>query len=191
MRVKINTFPWGKPQNAPESFGNITFHSDCFEIHMCSHEKYIRATVIEDNGNVYEDSCLEFFFSPCPEESNAYFNFEINPLGTLYVGFSPTGNKEDSKPVDFSCYKQKINPKSFIDYDREYWETTFFVPHDLVRAYCPSFFNENQHYIKGNFYKCGDKTNCPHFAVWADINIEKIDKPNFHVVEFFKKIEFF
>lgn len=191
MQVKINTFPWGKPLNAPESFGEILCDKDQFEIRMCSYEKDIRATVKEDNGNVYEDSCLEFFFSPCPEENNSYFNFEINPLGTLYVGFSPTGKKEDSKPVDYSFYKQKINPNAFVDYDKGYWEVSFIVPHDFIRVYCPSFFKKKQHFIKGNFYKCGDKTNCPHFAVWADINIEKIDKPNFHVVEFFKKIEFF
>ena len=191
MQVKINTFPWGKPLNAPESFGEILCNKDQFEIRMYSYEKDIRATVKEDNGNVYEDSCLEFFFSPCPEENNSYFNFEINPFGTLYVGFSPTGKKEDSKPVDYSFYKQKINPNAFVDYDKGYWEVSFTVPHDFIRVYCPSFFIEKQNFIKGNFYKCGDKTNCPHFAVWADINIEKIDKPNFHVVEFFKKIEFF
>lgn len=191
MQVKINTFPWGKPKNAPESFGEILFHDDRFEVHMCSYEKDIRATVKEDNGDVYEDSCLEFFFSPCPNESDAYFNFEINPLGTLYVGFSQTGKKEDSKPVNYSIYKSEIKPYAYIDYNKSYWECSFFVPHDFIRLYCPSFYKNNQKFIKGNFYKCGDKTNCPHYAVWAEINIQKIDKPNFHVVDFFKKMEFF
>ena len=66
-----------------------------------------------------------------------------------------------------------------MDYDKGYWEVSFTVPHDFIRVYCPSFFKKKQHFIKGNFYKCGDKTNCPHFAVWADINIEKIDKIEF------------
>ena len=40
--------------------------------------------------------------------------------------------------------------------------------------------------IRGNFYKCGDKTPEPHFLSWSPIDLPK---PNFHVPEFFGLLE--
>ncbi len=189
MQFQINTFPWGKPQVAPVSTAEIVKLDDKFQVKMCSYEKNIKATISTDNGEVYKDSCLEFFFSPMPD-SRAYFNFEINPLGALYIGFSPTGNRIDSKPVDFSDYKSMIMPGAMLDYDNDFWEVSFNVPYCFIKNYFPEFNPDNTSYIKGNFYKCGDETIYPHFAVWSNIDTTKVTKPNFHVAEYFRKIAF-
>ncbi|MHB1455061.1 MAG: carbohydrate-binding family 9-like protein [Saccharofermentanales bacterium] len=34
----------------------------------------------------------------------------------------------------------------------------------------------------GNFYKCGDKTDCPHYGCWNPI---LLPAPDFHVPAFF------
>ena len=89
----INDFPWGRPEVYPTACAHISFIQEGIFVHLYAEEQFIRATVTEDNGPVYMDSCLEFFFCPMPGASDSYFNFEVNPLGALYVGFSSKGTR--------------------------------------------------------------------------------------------------
>ena len=41
--------------------------------------------------------------------------------------------------------------------------------------------------MKGNFYKCGDKLQTPHFLSWSPIRLEK---PQFHCPQFFGTLNF-
>jgi hypothetical protein len=41
--------------------------------------------------------------------------------------------------------------------------------------------------IKGNFYKCGDKTSVPHFLSWNPIILPS---PDFHRPDFFGEFSF-
>lgn len=182
----INKFPWGRPAVYPDAYAEISFEKDGILVHLFAQEQYILATVKEDNGPVYKDSCLEFFFCPCPNETNAYFNFEINPLGSLYVGFSATGKREDSHPIDFTIFKEKIDIK--VSFAEESWEASYKVPDELIRKYLPNYRCFEHGFISCNFYKCADDSIYPHYAVWNDIDSNKIVKPDFHLVEFFKEI---
>ena len=57
-------------------------------IYVCQRavEKNIRAELNDTLAHVCEDSCMEFFFSPCPEDGR-YLNFEVNPNGCFHIGF--------------------------------------------------------------------------------------------------------
>lgn len=184
----INNYPWGRPEICPDSFAEINLCDDGILIHLSTDEQNIRATVTEDNGPVCQDSCLEFFFSPCPEISNAYFNFEINPLGTLYVGFSADGTRKSSKAIDFSEFKNIFNIN--VKKDDSHWEVSYKVPYKLIKKYFPDFHSFDKKYIKCNFYKCGDKTLYPHYATWNYIDSNVVKSPDFHVVEYFGVISF-
>ena len=48
-------------------------------------EECVRAVAPHDDGNVWEDSCCEFFLSPVADGS--YYNIECNAAGTLLIGF--------------------------------------------------------------------------------------------------------
>ena len=39
--------------------------------------------------------------------------------------------------------------------------------------------------FKGNFYKCGDETDYPHFGMWNPVGTEK---PDFHRPEYFGEL---
>jgi hypothetical protein len=41
--------------------------------------------------------------------------------------------------------------------------------------------------IRGNFYKCADDTEMPHFVSWSPIHLPT---PNFHCPDFFGEIYF-
>lgn len=190
MRFSINTFPWGRPDIYPESYGELSLKKDGIFVKLYSSEKYIRATVSEVNGPVYRDSCLEFFFSPCRSKSPAYFNFEANPLGTLYLGYSPDGTRSASAPVDWERYKEVINIKAEISESMDFWSVCYTVPFDFIREYQPDFDPEKDGYIFGNMYKCGDDTKYPHYAVCNPIDISDVIKPDFHVARYFNKMHF-
>lgn len=184
----INNYPWGRPEICPVSFATLNLCDDGILVHLFADEENIRATVTEDNGPVCQDSCLEFFFSPCPAISNAYFNFEINPLGTLYVGFSADGTRKSSKSIDFSKYKKLFNIN--VIRDNFHWEASYKVPYILIKNYFSDFCSLENSAIKCNFYKCGDKTLYPHYATWNNINSDVVKAPDFHVVDYFGDFKF-
>ncbi|MNL73189.1 hypothetical protein D3C87_1986170 [compost metagenome] len=47
-----------------------------------------------------------------------------------------------------------------------------------------SFANQK---FKGNFYKCGDKLEQPHYLSWSPIHLPH---PQFHAIDFFGNINF-
>lgn len=184
----INDFPWGRPEVYPTACANISFIQEGIFVHLYAEEQFIRATVTEDNGPVYKDSCLEFFFCPMPGVSDSYFNFEVNPLGALYVGFSSKGTREDSKPIDYSEFKEIIGVK--VNRKENSWDVSYKVPYKLIQRYMPEFAKAEHGCISANFYKCGDETKYPHFAVWNHIDPQVVTKPDFHVVKYFKIIKY-
>lgn len=186
QRFEINDYPWGRPHDAPESYAEIEFKDECISVYMHSKEHDILRTVTKDNGPVYRDSCMEFFFSPCPDESSAYYNFEVNPLGTLYTGFSHDGTRASSAPID---HENKIFISACVDDAENEWSIEYEIPYEFIRLRAPGFDPAGQNYITGNFYKCADDKAVPHYAVWNHIDTAFVPEPDFHVQRYFGKIE--
>lgn len=46
-------------------------------------ERHTAAKVTKDNGEVWTDSCVEFFIAP---DNSMYYNFETNCIGTVLLG---------------------------------------------------------------------------------------------------------
>lgn len=116
------------------------------------------------------DSCLEFFFAPLPDDPR-YFNLEWNPLGTLYLGFGadrPTRIRQIPKQSDaIFCPHPYPTPNG--------WGVTFRLPLSFLRLYFPGYTLSGE--AAGNFYKCGDETDTPHYLAWAPLSC---DRPDFH-----------
>ena len=188
-RYEINIFPWGRPRVFPTSFAELSFDDNGIHVGLYSDEHLPHGTVVQPNGPVYLDSCLEFFFCPCPEQSAAYFNFEINCLGTLYTGYSPSGLRSASAPVEHAAFCRLIAASATINADGTGWNAHFTVPYAFIRENVPHFDSAKQRFLTGNFYKCGDATKYPHYAVWNPIDPAVVTKPDFHVPAYFGKIE--
>lgn len=143
-------------------------------------ERDIRATRSDLLAMVCEDSCLEFFFAPVAADAR-YLNFEWNPLGTLYLGFG--AQRETRVRQLVRDVKALFAPRPF--YTRDGWGIEFSVPASFVRLYWPDFAFEGE--AAGNFYKCGDRTVCPHYLAWAPLSSEK---PDFHRRQDFGRLRF-
>ena len=151
-------------------------------------EQTVRALQGTPGGEVYEDSCVEFFFQPSPGDPH-YYNFEWNAIGKLCVSWR-TG-RFDPEPAPSSVYemvKAEASCGSVPFAERPSdgpWTLKLEIPAEaLWRSGLKSFSGLK---ARANFYKCGDGLTVPHFVTWSPVSTEK---PDYHRPEFFGDIEF-
>lgn len=129
---------------------------------------------------VHEDSCVEFFVNFLPEKSDKYINFEVNAAGAMNAAFR--SNRNDGVPLLLEEIEGfYITPKI----ENDFWSVTYKIGYDFIQKYYPAFDISSCDYIKGNFYKCGDKTEMEHYISYFKIGTEH---PDFHRPEFFCRI---
>ena len=149
-------------------------------------EKHIRAVETRTNGEVYKDSCVEFFISPDGEN---YYNFEFSCIGTIHLAFgSGRGNRKFVEPatVEKIEIKSTLGNKPFEAKSGHYeWEMMIRIPIESFAYSNLESFNELK--AAANFYKCGDETAVPHFVTWNPV---KTESPDYHRPEFFGKVSF-
>ena len=151
-------------------------------------EQSIRALQGVPGGEVYEDSCVEFFFQPSADDSH-YYNFEWNAIGNLCVSWR-TG-RFDPEPAPAAVYglvkaEASCGAAPFAERPSDGpWTLKVCIPAEaLWKSGLKSLRG-----LKGraNFYKCGDGLTVPHFVTWAPIATEK---PDYHRPEFFGELIF-
>ena len=184
----IDEANWKAYPYVPEVNFSIAHTDNSLVLRYQVHEKCTMAQVMEDNGAVWTDSCVEFFIS---FDDTGYYNFEFNCIGSALLAF----RKE--KPLAEHAKEDVL--KSVIRYpslphmifkeekgtEKNNWELLVIIP-------CSAFFKHHFTSLKhlearANFYKCGDYLSMPHFVSWNPI---ATPEPNFHVPEFFGEIKF-
>lgn len=156
-------------------------------IHSEVSEPHVRGTVAEDNGEVWTDSCIEFFFTT---DGDGYYNFETNCIGRMVASYRKGRNEgvEFASPAVLAAIKR--NPSL--------GETPFGTVETAgtwnmsVRLPLQAFFKHGIESLdgleaRGNFYKCGDLLPAPHFLSWCKVDVPD---PDFHRPEFFGRIVF-
>ena len=138
-------------------------------LRMEAEEPEIRAELTGPLEQVCNDSCLEFFFAPLAEDRR-YFNFECNPLGTLYLGF---GAERATRVRQIVQQPSQLQIAPFRT--ARGWGVTMALPLAFFRLYLPSCAFSGE--AAGNFYKCGDETAQPHYLAWSPLSC---DTPDFH-----------
>ena len=147
--------------------------------------RQLRAISTDDQGPVWEDSCVEFF---CQVPGERYYmNFECNCIGAM-VASRRKGRSEHVQPLSpaqmAQIGRQCTFPREVIE-ERDgwfSWSVKLSIPLKLI-------FHEKEitfpQVLRVNFYKCADKTKMPHFVSWQPI---RTAKPDFHCPEFFGEI---
>lgn len=180
-KIKIDTFPWKKSVFFPETTARLFYSDDCFRIRFDVDDGHIRAVVTEPNGPVCQDSCVEWFVNPCPEISDEYVNFEINPIGTLHAAIGK--DRYERRFAEGALY-ESIKIISRIDSPN--WSVEYAVPFEFFCKLYGDIRFMPGHVMKANFYKCGDLTRKPYWACWNPIGSEK---PDFHLSKWFGELE--
>ena len=150
----------------------------CLYLRMEAEESPVCASLTGPLAQVCRDSCLEFFFAP--DGGGRYFNFELNPLGTLCLGFG-AGRSTRVRQVPKNLGQFQIEPYR----TPKGWGVTFAVPAGFVQLYFPGFTFSGE--AAANFYKCGDDTPVPHYLAWSPLTSPT---PDFHRRQDFGRLIF-
>ena len=169
---------------------NVTFRirhtSDEIWLKYDVKEKHILAKETRTNGEVYKDSCVEFFISV---DGKNYYNFEFSCIGTIHLAHGAGRDNrqfvqaETVKKIEISS---SLGNKPFAEKSGNFeWEMMIKIP---LKCFA---FDElkslNGLKAKANFYKCGDETSEPHYITWNPILTEN---PDYHRPEFFGDVLF-
>lgn len=174
------------PSSANVSF-KIAHNGEFVFLHFFVEEDEVLASVTEDNGEVWTDSCVEFFISF--GDSPYYYNAEFSCIGKGLLGYrKDRGNaiKADGKLLSSIKRLSSLGTKPFGRKSGTCeWNMIIAIP---VTAYWQSDLGSFDGIsARANFYKCGDNMSMPHFLSWSPV---KTDNPNFHLPEFFDKLDF-
>ncbi|MBL4937142.1 hypothetical protein JK636_15435 [Clostridium sp. YIM B02515] len=183
-KVDIDCFPWDTSGYKPMTEVEMFYTNEYFKLRFIAHEKKVRAIYLNINEPVYEDSCVEFFIVPKSQMEERYMNFEFNAFGNLLLGIGSNRHNRALINVDPAIFeiKTSINPGNIREYDGSVWTLEFKIPFEFIEKYFGKIDFSSGYKMRGNFYKCGDKTKFPHYGSWNPIVNEK---PDFHLSQYF------
>ncbi len=148
-------------------------------------EDYTLARVTEDNGEVWTDSCVEFFIN---FDETGYYNLECTCIGRALLGFRKEKGvftHADQAVMDTIVRRPSLGTEPFPERRGQTWTLEVELPAAAFykhRIGCLSGMK-----ARGNFYKCGDNLTVPHFLSWNPIDWAT---PNFHLEKFFGELDF-
>lgn len=179
----VDKEPWANGlYPSPKTTFKLLRGPEGLSVIMHSDETNLRA-IEEENGEVCNDSCMEFFYKPSPWDTR-YFNFEVNPKGTMHLGIGA-----DRFERVMIAERRSLDIVTKID--GHGWSVKYYIPDSFIREWFPDeerLSSGNKSCVtRANFYKCGDKTDKPHYAMWSNIETELGD---FHVPDFFGVLVF-
>ena len=180
-RAYIDQYAWSNTYTPYAYAQLIKIDGYGFALRMVCREKHPRAICTEYNEAVYTDSCLEFF-AIWDNKSDIYINMEMNANGAL---LSCVGKDRYERVPILDAYGELPVIESFVNDDE--WGIIARIPFSLIKsvygmdadAFVPGYT------FLGNFYKCGDKTDMPHYGSWGRVGTEH---PDFHRPEYFERL---
>jgi hypothetical protein len=148
-------------------------------------ERCSRASETRDNGRVWEDSCVEFFFQPGGE--GGYYNFECNATGALLCAYGLDRHDRVAAPLEALA---SIRRQSRLEVERRAetssrWSLLLTIP--FTALFRHRFTPRAGAGDRANFYKCGDLLPVPHFLSWNPVSS---GTPDFHRPDCFGLLTF-
>jgi hypothetical protein len=179
-KAEIACYKWTEGYS-PVAFAQLILVEDKgFALKMTAYEKNPKAVYTEYGQSVYEDSCLEFFVS-FNNNSPLYMNFEMNSNGAFLASV-----RTDRKSKTHIHEKAPLPVVKAEKHDT-FWTVETFFSFEMIEALfgVSKCAFKKGYTFRGNFYKCGDKTEIPHFGMWSPVELEK---PDFHQPSFFGEL---
>ncbi|MCI0499420.1 MAG: carbohydrate-binding family 9-like protein [Planctomycetales bacterium] len=176
----------------PKTEFKVQYDAACVYVIFRVQDRYVRAVAQACNGEVWKDSCVEFFFAPYAGPPASYFNLEVNCCGIPLMQHH-TGPRENTRflsPQD--CRRIRIAGSVAGPIGDEIaapltWVVEYALPVELLGGYSDYEKPGAGVTWHANFYKCADESSHPHWITWSPITREK---PDFHRPEFFGVLEF-
>ena len=175
-QARADHFPWGGENDyRPSTCARLGTDGASLFVFMETDETDIRAET-RGFGFVHTDSCMEFFISPL--KSPFYLNFEFNAAAAMYLSIG--NSRFDRKDLPIENYSDFFHVKTAVH--EKGWNLEFHIPLSFLKNHFPDLELKQGAAMRGNFYKCGDKTARPHYGCWSPIDLPA---PDFHCPDFF------
>jgi len=169
-KIKIDNYLWGSKPEEVKAEAKLLLEGSKITLEFDVVEKELRRMISEDNGDVWTDSCVEFFCG----DGEKYCNFEFSASGAMLAG-SGTGRKDRIRfPNELlKSVKREVRILENNNHQSHWTLKAEFDLDDFGLTNRPLYFN---------MYKCGDKLKSPHFVSAFLIDLPS---PDFHRPEFF------
>lgn len=180
--VSLECVNWPSFSYCPEVKASLSFDDSSVRIRFDVAEDHVLATETSDNHPVCVDSCVEAFIMTA--DGRNYINFECNPLGTLLAARRAT-RKEKSPlcPEELALVRRRGSHVGASPFELrqsggspQLWWLEMEIPFSLLG------YTGRPDSLRFNLYKCGDRTDRPHYLSLFPV---LSDKPDFHRPEYF------
>jgi len=190
--IEIKNPMGDKPLFTPSVQARMMYDTENLYVIFLVNDRYVHCMVTDVNGPVYEESAVEFFFSPDPKYPDRYFNLEINCGGTPLMHYNDFSKKlrnpiavEDIGKVEIAhSLPQVVDPEIT---EPVTWTIEYKIPLDMLESYSEILHPKPGIEWRVNFYKIAETGTNIHFLTWAQVNNPV---PNFHLPQFFGIIKF-
>ncbi|MEX1063310.1 MAG: carbohydrate-binding family 9-like protein [Balneolaceae bacterium] len=179
------------PDHRPDVHAKVAYDSEAIYVIFHVQDQYVRCVVEEHHGPVWTDSCVEFFFTP-ETETEGYFNLETNCIGTALFSYQnrEEGIRSRISESDFESVDIAHSVSGVVDpeiTDPVTWTLEYRIPFELIARYTEMDHPAPGVEWKANFYKIADNSSHPHWLTWSPVDHPE---PNFHLPEFFGRLQF-
>ncbi len=184
--VTCNNWPASFPETPQVSFRMASNGNDELFIRFTVLEESTLAKITEDNGEVWTDSCVEFFLAL---DDSGYYNFEFTCIGKALLGFRKERPKAIHATPEIMRTIKRLSSLGTANFGEKQlghsWELLVAIPTTaLFRHHVETWTGLN---ARINVYKCGDHLSKPHYLSWKPIDTPE---PNFHVPACFTEVRF-
>lgn len=175
-KAHISTYKWAEGGYEPECFGQLALlENGDLCVKMTAYETNPRATYKNFCDPVCCDSCLEFF-AALENGSEDYINIEVNPNGTYYAS-----KRRGEETTYFDSILPAL-PIVKVEKTDTFWSVEYRLTAADLKLLFPNVTLKSGYSFRGNFYKCGDETEIPHYGMWNEITGDLI---SFHQPKLF------
>ena len=183
---RLEHLNWGAYPYKPKVEFRIGHTDDMVLLKFYVEEKAVRAEETRINGEVYKDSCVEFFL--CVDGRN-YYNFEFSCIGTPHVAWGEGRHGRRHLPEEVVRRIQVKSSLGSVPFGVKEgafrWNLVTLIPADcLIHDPGLTFSGLS---ATANFYKCGDALPEPHFVTWNPVGTPQ---PDYHRPEYFGLVDF-
>lgn len=177
---KLGFFLWDSAAEYNVFFKMCFLKGEGIALRMRCDETSLRAVSQVRDDRVWEDSCMEMFIYPF-EHRKEYVNFEINCEGVYLSQFGAT--RADRVFIkELTSFEADVK----TEITDNGWNLELFVPCELISEVYGEKFTADKCAIKGNFTKCGDLTEKPHYISYSQLTTLDL---GFHNPEYFSEIK--
>ncbi len=180
------------PEFKPEAQVKMMYDKDNIYLIFRVKDRNVRCITNTINGPVWQDSAVEFFFSPDADLPLLYFNLETNCGGTPLLHYNVVPRKESKRLSEEEIRQIEIAHSLPELTDPEIkepvtWTLEYKIPLSLLEKYSKVTRPVKGVEWKANFYKIAENSSNPHYITWSEIDKPK---PDFHVPQAFGKLVF-